>query len=162
MEEVPAHWRHAVEAARCTVARAEDGDANAGEDVLAGAVIGLRTILDLNEPADPHRVVFLRALLKSLERIEQGADPGAALHLKNGHRKADEFKGVRDVFMFVSVGKRLDALTLERGHTRQDSPTDAALKAVAKEEGYSFATVQKAWLQFGGAAGWEARRTDWK
>ncbi len=162
MEDLPEHWRNVVEAAHLTVQRAEQGDANAGEDVLADAIIGLRCMLHEKEPADPHRIVCLHALLKSLERIENGEDPATALHLKQGHRRPDPAKDLRDVMLFVSVGKALDALTIERGHTRQDRPVEAALKLVAKRERHSRATVQKAWGMFGGESGWAEKRTDWK
>ena len=114
------------------------------------------------EPPDPHRLVCLLALLESLEGIERGVDPGTALHLKHGHRRIDVVKDLRDVLLFVSVGKALDVLTLERGHTRQDSPIAAAMKLVSKGECQNIATVQKAWSMFGGESGWAESRDDWK
>lgn len=165
MDDLPEHWRNLVEAARLSVQRAEEGDANAGWSVLAEAVIGLRGLLQLNEPADPHRVVCLHALLKSLERIiESGEDPATALHLrpeKLDHRRPDPNLGFRDVLLFMRVGEELDRL-IERGHTRQDGPTAAAIKLVAKEEKVGIATVDQAWRHFGGAAGWARCRSDRK
>ena len=161
VEDLPEHWRNATEAAHLTVKRAEDGDAGAGAQVLSQAIIGLRCMLRDKEPPDPHRLVYLLALLESLEGIEQGGDPGSALHLKQGHRRVDAAKDLRDVLLFVSVGKALDELTLGRGHTRQDGPVAAALKSVAKNK-EDLATVQKAWRMFGAKSGWAKSRSDWK
>ena len=153
---------HHIEAATLAVARANDGDASAGTDVLAEAIIGLRGWLRNGEAPDPHERIYLEALLASLEQIERGQDPADALHLKHGHRPKNESIGVRDVVLWKAVGEELDRLTTERGHTRMDKPTKAAIAAVAKQWNVGAPTVQKAWGKYGGTDGWNERKTDWK
>ncbi len=157
-----ADTNHHIEAATLAVARANDGDASAGADVLAMAIIGLRGWLRNGEAPDPHERIYLDALLASLEQIERGQDPADALHLKHGHRPKNQSTGVRDVFLWQAVGDEHDRLTNERGHTRMDKPTEAAIAAVAKRWGVGAATVSKAWGRYGGLAGWTERKTDWK
>jgi hypothetical protein len=149
-------------AAETQVQQAQDGEANAGWNVLSEAMIGLREWLDGRKP-DPHRLVFLRGLLASLESVERGMDPGTALHLKQGHRRPSTSVALRDLLLWVEVGQELDHLTIEREHTRSDKPTDAALKSVAKKRRLSLATVKKAWHVHGAAEKWEAEdKADWK
>jgi hypothetical protein len=138
-------WERHIEAATLTVQRANDGDAHAAAHVLAEAIIGLRGWLRHGEGPDPHRLVYLKGLLACLEEIERGTDPADALHLKHGHRPESQGAAIRDVLLWKAVGEELDRLTNERGHTRMDKPTAAAIAAVAKQWNEGEPTVSKAW-----------------
>ena len=156
----PGFYDELVAAARCRVDAAPK-DKNAALDVIQQSAVALRDLLRHGVKPDPERAVYLAALLEALERIEAGADATTALHLKQSHRVRDENQFFRDLALWRRVGKELDRLTLERGHTRQDKPVHAALESVANAQKLSVPTVRKAWGRFGSAEGWEAQKADW-
>ena len=162
MKENQINWANIVAGAQNTVERAQSGDANAGFDVIAESVLALRGWLELDERPDQHRLVYLRGLLASLERIEAGVNATEALHIKQGHRRRNNSIGVRDAVLFVEVGQESDRLKYDRGHTRNDKPVEAALKTVAKVWHLRVPTVRKAWNYHGGASSWTLRKADWK
>ena len=155
-------WALHIEAATLAVQSAIEGDAIAGTEVLSRSIIALRGWLNFNEQPDPHQIVYLKGLLACLEDIARGDDPGTALHLKHGHRRPSESVEFRDVWLCADVGKELDRLTIERGHTRIDKPIESAIRSAAKKWGVGIATVEKAWRNYGGAKGWQAKKGDWK
>lgn len=151
-----------IELANRQVELAKMGNFQAGNEVVAQSAIAIRDYLK-GDPPDAYRLVFLRALLESLDAIQAGADPLDALSLRRpSHRPPDITTQIRNVWLFQLVGEELDRLTVARGHTRQDKPTDAAIKKVAKERGLSTDVVAKAWRDLGGARGWEQSKSDWK
>lgn len=118
--------------------------------------------LVFHEPPEPHRLVYLRALGLLLERVLAGLPVEEALSLsKPSHREANQNIAIRDVLLFVQVGEQLDRLAA-RGLTKVDKPTDLAIREVAKNNGVSLATAQKAWSNHGSATGWAKYKAEWK
>ncbi len=159
-------WVDLIEGARARVAAAKgerDGgvaDRNAALEIVRQSAIALRDILNHGLMPDQRRVVFLHALLASLERIEAGDDPVGALHLRPKGRVRDEKLFGRELSLFVRVGWALDART-KQGDTRGDRPTYEAQKQVAKSAGQTIDNVKKVWQKFGGAHEWASVRDDW-
>lgn len=173
-----------IEAANLCCEKALSGDRGASLTVLEQSVIAIRGLLqfeesdpnklrldtrDLNdkrrlifhEAPSPHRLVYLRALAAMLERVLDGMPLEDAMSLKKPpHREANPSLAIRDVAMFVAVGQELNRL-IARGHTRQDKPVDASIRAVAKRFNVSRESVRSAWSLYGAEEGWEARKSEW-
>lgn len=155
-------WSELLELANSSVERAKSGDYPAAMEVISQSVIGLRGVLDNRELPDPFRAVFLRALLTSLEEIEQGQDPQAALRLrKPTHRVADPDLPLRNALLFVLVGEELDRLTGSEA-SEHASPVRAAIERVAERRGLTVATLTKVWTEHGSRSGWERRKSERK
>ena len=157
MNQSSGPWERLIVVANARVSAAERGEKNAALDVVSHCAVALRGLVR-GEMPDPERMVYLGALLNSLERIEDGTDPVAALHLRPKGRVRDESLLARNILLFVDIGHALDELTGGKGHTRSDSPVAAALKRVQKETGRSDAQIKKVWQDFGAARGWERWR----
>ena len=151
-------WECLIKVANARVSAAKRGEKNAALDVVSHCAVALRGLVRYGETPDPERMVYLGALLKSLERIEDGTDPVAALHLRPKGRVRDESLLGRDILLFVKIGHALDELTGRRGHTRSDSPVAVALKRAQKETGRSDAQMKKVWQDFGARRGWKRFR----
>ena len=151
-----------MELANRQVELAKGGDFRAGTEIVIQSAIAIRDFLK-GDPPEAYRLVFLRSLLESLDAIQGGDDPLDALSLrKPSHRPPDIYTDIRNAHLFYLVGEEFDRLTVERGHTRQDKPTDNAIEKVAKDHGLSTDVVAKAWRNLGGATGWGQRNSDWK
>lgn len=175
-----------IEAANICARRAiNEQDRGAALRVIEQSLIAIRGLMqfeepdesklrlntsDLNDPRrlvfnaapEPHRLVYLRALGLLLERVIAGLPAEEALSLsKPSHREANQNIAIRDALLFVQVGEHLDRLVAS-GLTKGDKPIDAAIKAVAGNNGVSRATVQKAWSNHGSAKGWTEYKSDRK
>jgi hypothetical protein len=144
-----------IDAAKYRIERAQTGDYLAGLHVVDECVIALRGIVLMGDPPDAARQLYLTALLDSLEKIVDGVDPTKAMYLEKGHgRPLDPKKQDREISILFSIGRKYEEL-INRGHTKQDKPLDAALKSVAKDCGLTFPAVQKVWSSFGSLKGWK-------
>lgn len=149
-----------IDAAKYKIARAHAGDYVAGLRVVDECVIALRGVTLMGDLPDAERQLYLMALLESLEKIVDGVDPTKAMCLEKGHgRPLNPFKGDRELSIFLSIGRKYEE-QIELGHTKQDKPTEAALKAVAKDFGLTIPNVQKIWSSFGSLKGWKNRKSD--
>lgn len=151
-----------MELANQQIELARRGNFQAGLEVVVQSANAIRDYLK-GGPPEAYRLLFLERLLESLDEIQEGADPLDALGLrKPSHRPPDIKTDIRNAHLFYLVGEEFNRLTVERGHTRQDKPTDAAIEKVAKDQGLSTDVVAKAWRSLGGAKGWEQSKSDWK
>ena len=150
-----------LEIANRQVELAKLGNFQAGSEIVIQGAIAIRDFLK-GDPPDEYRLIFLKALLESLDAIQAGADPLDALSLRRpDHRPADISVQVRNVLLFTLVGAEVDRLTA-KGQTHQDKPTDKAIRTVAKARKLTVDVVAKAWRNLGGAKGWERDKADWK
>lgn len=156
------HDGHLIDLATECVELAKQGNFQSGMEVIIQSRIAIRGLIEHGESPDPFRVIFVKALLDSLDSIVAGGDPLDCLSLrKPRNRLPDPAIPVRNVLLWTKVGGELDRLT-ERGHTRQDKPIEAAIKSVSKEMKLDIEVVGKAWRDLGGAEGWERDKADWK
>ena len=172
-----------VAAARAAVRRAREGDRDAALLVLSNAQAALSSMMVFEEP-DPNKprqqvfdlnderrlaffeapgaeqLVYLQSLMVSISSVLGGAEPEAALHIKGPpNRRGNRALQIRDVALFVAVGKEYDRLK-EMGGV--DDAMVRAKAAVAKQFGCSVATVEKAWTNHGSGDGWIEAKPDWK
>jgi hypothetical protein len=150
-------WALAVVAA---AQQPRDGDrsqrANAARQVVEQGVMALRGLWKQGASPDPAGAVYLDALLESLELIAGGCDPLSALHLDAGGRVADANDYMRDLALFIEVGRALDAARA-RGAKRAAfgegvGAIEQAKNAVAAL--HDRAAVDAAWKRFGRESGW--------
>lgn len=149
-----------LEAARATIQRAEAGQVLDGIKVIEECTIALRDITNCGELPDAERILYLAALLKSLEQIIDGVNPARALCIeKDRGRPAHANKLDHEVAVYLAVGMEYDALRV-RGHTREDAPVEAAVNAAAKKFGATPESVQKIWSEFGATEKWRSITPD--
>jgi hypothetical protein len=149
-----------IDAAKYKIGRAHAGDYVAGLRVVDECVIALRGIILMGDLPNAERQLYLMALLESLEKIVDGVDPTKAMCLEKGHgRPLNPFKEDRELSIYLSIGRKYEEL-IKLGHTKQDKPTEAALKFVAKDFGLTIPNVQKIWSSFGSLKGWKNGKSD--
>lgn len=152
----PFDWTDLIASAHIRCAGAPK-DRNAALEVISQSVVALRDLLHHDLAPDPERRVYLASLLAALERIEDGAEPASALHLRPTGRTRDERRFGRHLAAFIEVGRELDKLK-EAGWTRGDKPIDEAKGRTVKATGLSRDTIDKLWTEFGAGKGWERLR----
>jgi len=149
-----------IDEANRMIERAHAGDYLAGFHVVHECVISLRGIVLMGDPPDAARQLYLAALLESLEMILGGEAPAKAMCLAKSHGRPEKpNKFDTEVAIFFSIGQKYEEL-IKLGHTKQDKPTDTALKSVAKNFELSIPTVQKIWSSFGSLKGWKNSKSD--
>lgn len=149
-----------IDAAKYKIGRAQAGNYVAGLSVVDECVIALRGIILMGDLPNAERQLYLVALLESLEKIVDGVDPTKAMCLEKGHgRPLNPFKEDRELSIYLSIGRKYEEL-IKLGHTKQDKPTEAALKFVAKDFGLTIPNVQKIWSSFGSLKGWKNGKSD--
>lgn len=133
--------------------------ANAAREVVQQGVIALRALWKQGAPPDPMGAVYLDALLESLERIAEGEDPRAALHLDAGGRVVHDNQILIDWVLLESVGRAADKLRVpgakRAGFGQGVAVIDRAKLATAKEHDIDRTVVDAAWKAFGSMRGWD-------
>lgn len=150
MSTQPGFYEDLVESAQARVAAAPR-DKNAALDIVRRSAVALRGLVRHREMPDPEMLVYLAALLGSLERIEHGEDPRSALNLRASGRVRDQKLWSRSLALFIAVGRELDKLNAS-GESRGDSPTRRAIETVAKRSPRP--SVEAAWKNLGATEGW--------
>lgn len=138
-----------AKAAIAQVRRSKKGNVLAAHDVLRGAIYGLREVCAGRLP-DLERRVYLKFLLRAMEKIDTGIEPSKALCLLPSNRPTS-VPDARDLMLFIKVGQELDR-PVARGAPIIN--IGAAIANVARAQRAGKDTVRKAWQKFGGKRAW--------
>ena len=96
---------HLIDLATNCVEMAKQGNFQSGMEVIIQSRTAIRGLLEHGEAPDTFRVIFLKALLESLDAIVEGNDPLDSLSLrKPRHRLPDPSIPVRNVLIWTKVG----------------------------------------------------------
>lgn len=139
--------------------------ANAAREIVEQGTVAIRGLFKYGASPDPAESVCLGALLDSLQRIVDGDDPREALHMDAGGRFADDLVYMRDLGLFIDVGRATDDLREAGAQTRkfsagviEQAKNATAEKHAAEKPKVDRATVDAAWKAFGRAHGWECMK----
>jgi hypothetical protein len=147
-----AEWPDMVSAARFLLERIQRGDANAAQDAIRTATIGLREIL-AGRPPDPEQMVLVAWLEQCLTKVTHDhLDANRALGLVADH--APFLPEERDAVLCLWVHEELRRAR----YKSMERPLPVAFEAVAKRAkklifskggaAPTAATVSKAWKKY--------------
>lgn len=138
--------------AKSCVNQAKKNDRRAVVEVLKQANVYLNTLTKGDFSYDAERIIYLKFLNESLEKILNGADPAKALYLYNENRP-QEVSQDRSVILFCNVG-----LAYEK---QSEKNISLAFEAVSQKFKTKFnmkvspSVVRKAWSMYGSLKGWK-------
>ena len=144
-----------IDAAENTIKLAEKSDRRAVMAAVEQSAVALRGIVQFRLMPDSERLVYLRFLLNSVERILDGHDPQKALRLFHQNRPQSVDETSRDFKIFLAIGRAYEGL---KGYESQS--VDASIKFVCKKpppslENISIHSLRKAWQSCGGLKAWK-------
>jgi hypothetical protein len=144
-----------IDAAENTIKLAEKFDRRAVMAALEQSAVTLRGIVQFRLLPDLERMVYLRFLLNSVERILDGQDPKKALRLFHQNRPQSVNQTSRDFKIFMAIGYAYEQL---KGHEIQS--VEIAIKQVLKKsipdlENNGVHSLRKAWQSCGGLKAWK-------